>query len=131
MFVCFVIIVSESVSCPQCKKADLNIIKSLLDRGQIFQKPKTSAGPKGCFWTPVDVRIKIKLYSIMFYTEVYVNCRMHKHLWKLIAREKLTWAFSYLIFLSLFWHNTAHVKINSDSNYLFDGLQKLHFYLYF
>ncbi len=38
MFSSFVIVVSESLSCPQCEKMDLKIIQSLLERVHICRR---------------------------------------------------------------------------------------------
>ncbi len=38
MFEPFLIVVFESINCPQCEKMDLKIIQSLLERVQICQK---------------------------------------------------------------------------------------------
>jgi len=52
MFEPFLIVVFESLSCPQCEKMDLKIIQSLLERVQICKKSlktEESAGPGGFF----------------------------------------------------------------------------------
>ncbi len=38
MFEPFLIVVFESINCPQCEKMDLKIIQSLLERVQICKK---------------------------------------------------------------------------------------------
>ena len=53
MFEPFLIVVFESLSCPQCEKMDLKIIQSLLERVQICKKcwkTEESAGPGDFFW---------------------------------------------------------------------------------
>jgi len=48
MFEPFLIVVFESLNCPQCEKMDLKIIQSLLERVQICKrwwKTEESAGP--------------------------------------------------------------------------------------
>jgi len=53
MFEPFLIVVFESLSCPQCEKMDLKIIQSLLERVQICKKSlktEESAGPGRLFW---------------------------------------------------------------------------------
>ncbi len=52
MFEPFLIVVFESLNCPQCEKMDLKIIQSLLERVQICNrcwKTEGSAGPGGFF----------------------------------------------------------------------------------
>jgi len=52
MFEPFLIVLFESLNCPQCEKMDLKIIQSLLERVQICKrcwKSEESAGPGGFF----------------------------------------------------------------------------------
>ncbi len=52
MFEPFLIVVFESLSCPQCEKMDLEIIQSLLERVQICKrcwKTEDYAGHGGFF----------------------------------------------------------------------------------
>jgi len=52
MFEPFLIVVFESLNCPQCEKMDLKIIQSLLERVQICKKclkSEESAGSGGFF----------------------------------------------------------------------------------
>ncbi len=52
MFEPFLIVVFESLSCPQCEKVDLKIIKSRLERVQIYKRcwnTEEPAGPGGFF----------------------------------------------------------------------------------
>ncbi len=44
MFETFLIVVFESISCPQCEKMGLKIIQSLLERVQICWKTEDSTG---------------------------------------------------------------------------------------
>ncbi len=56
MFEPFLIVVFESLNCPQCEKMDLKIIQSLLERVQICKicwKTEESAGHGGLFWRTV------------------------------------------------------------------------------
>ncbi len=50
MFEPFLIVVFESLSCPQCENIDLKVIQSLLERVQICKRCwKTESGPGGFF----------------------------------------------------------------------------------
>ncbi len=56
MFEPFLIVVFESLNCPQCEKMDLKIIQSLLERVQICKrcwKTEDSAGHGGFIWRTV------------------------------------------------------------------------------
>ncbi len=56
MFEPFLIVVFESLNCPQCEKMDLKIRQSLLERVQICKrcwKTEESAGHGGFFWRTV------------------------------------------------------------------------------
>ncbi len=49
MFEPFLIVVFESLNCPQCEKMDLKILQSLLERVQICKRYADSSGHGGFF----------------------------------------------------------------------------------
>ncbi len=48
MFEPFLIVVFESLNCPQCEKMDLKIIQSLLERVKICRRCWKTEGSAGC-----------------------------------------------------------------------------------
>ncbi len=64
LFEALLIVVFESLNCPQCEKMDLKIIPSLLERVQICRrcwKTEDSAGHGGFFWrTALNLTVQNK-----------------------------------------------------------------------
>ncbi len=136
MFEPFVIVAYDSFNCCHCKKMDLKIIQSLLERIQICKrcwKTKELAGPAGffwktgrtCSWTTIRGKKKVmKQYKNHTYVKYLINwaiilsCGLHVtsfiHLWTISNCEAAV-SLSYVTYCHFF-----QLYLHSVFNYLID-----------